>query len=169
MSWYVTTTTYTPQWSMGRFPTDAYGLFHSSRYIDDTMSTNYHTGWDKNGNPIQKTDSGGTTFYTWNSANELIRIDLPDGSAVTYKYDPLGRRIEKNVNGTVAAYLYDLSTILLELDSEGTVRARYTHGPGVDRPLMVERNDQAYFYHADGQGNIAIYIKTVDFYIPHQF
>ncbi|MBM3747158.1 MAG: RHS repeat-associated core domain-containing protein, partial [Acidobacteria bacterium] len=65
-----------------------------------------------------------------------------------------GRRIEKNVNGAVTAYLYDLSSILLELDASGTMQARYTHGPGVDEPLMMERGGQAYFYHQDGAWNV---------------
>jgi len=49
----------------------------------------------------------------------------------TYKYDPFGRRIEKNVNGTITKYLYDNEDILLEYDATNTVMARYTHGPGI--------------------------------------
>ncbi len=110
--------------------------------------------YDKNGNVVRKSAQGGATGYTWDGANQLIRIDLPDGGVVSYKYDPFGRRIEKNVNGTVTAYVYDLSSVLLELDSSGTMQARYTHGPGVDNPLILERGGQMYFYHLDGGSNV---------------
>jgi RHS repeat-associated protein len=35
------------------------------------------------------------------------------------------------------------------------MQARYTHGPGIDQPLMMERGGQVYFYHLDGQFNVA--------------
>ena len=73
---------------------------------------------------------------------------------ITYAYDPLGRRIEKNVNGTITRYLYDQEDILLEYDQAGTVTARYIHGPGIDEPLAMEKNSQMYYYHADGLGSI---------------
>jgi hypothetical protein len=52
----------------------------------------------------------------------------------------LGRRIEKNVNGTITRYLYDREDILLEFDSAWNVTAKYIHGPGVDEPLAMEKN-----------------------------
>ncbi len=30
--------------------------------------------------------------------------------------------------------------ILLELDGSGNIKARYTHGPGIDEPLSVRRD-----------------------------
>jgi len=79
---------------------------------------------------------------------------MPDGRINTYKYDPFGRRIEKNVNGTITKYLYDNEDILLEYDATNTVMARYTHGPGIDEPFAMEKNNQMYYYHADGLGSI---------------
>jgi hypothetical protein len=35
------------------------------------------------------------------------------------------------------------------------LQARYTFGPGVDQPLMMERSGETYFYHADRAGSIA--------------
>ena len=31
---------------------------------------------------------------------------------------------------------------------------RYTHGPGIDGPLAIERKGEMYYYHADGLGSI---------------
>lgn len=111
--------------------------------------------YDSSGNLLQKSAASGVTTYAYDAENRLVSINFADGSTAAYKYDPFGRRIEKNVNGTVTAYLYDRSSVLLELDPTGSMQARYTHGPGVDEPLIMERGGRMYFYHLDGQGNVS--------------
>ena len=64
---------------------------------------------------------------------------------VNYKYDGLGRRVEKEVidAGTATTrYVYDNEDILLELNGANSIVARYTHGPGIDEPLIMEKNAQ---------------------------
>ena len=56
---------------------------------------------DKNGNLIQRTATAGTTQYRYDSENRLTEVTLPDGRIVRYKYDPFGRRIEKDIAGQV--------------------------------------------------------------------
>jgi RHS repeat-associated protein len=51
-------------------------------------------------------------------------------------------------------YVYDNEDILLELDGSNNIVARYTHGPGIDEPLIMERAGVSVFYHADGLGSI---------------
>ena len=51
-------------------------------------------------------------------------------------------------------YLYDNEDILLELNGANSIIARYTHGPGIDEPLIIEKNAQFFYYHADGLGSI---------------
>ena len=75
------------------------------------------------------------------------------GNTTNYRYDGLGRRVEKEViagSTTITRYVYDNEDILLELDGSNAIVARYTHGPGIDEPLIMEKNNQAFFYHADG-------------------
>jgi RHS repeat-associated protein len=84
----------------------------------------------------------------------LVRIELPGGTEVSYGYDALGRRIEKNVGGTVTRYVYDQLHILLELDGTNDLVARYTHGDGVDQPLALQRDGESYFYHVDHLGSV---------------
>lgn len=111
--------------------------------------------YDADGNLTSTADSKGTTTYTYNYDNQLTGIKFPNGTAAAYLYDAFGRRIQKTVNGQVTNYLYDGANILLELNSGGVMQARYTHGPGVDNPLMMERGGQTYFYHSDAMGSIA--------------
>jgi len=54
----------------------------------------------------------------------------------------------------VARYIYDNEDILLELDGSDNITARYTHGPGIDEPLIMEKNSQSFYYHADGLGSV---------------
>ncbi len=77
---------------------------------------------------------------------------------VNYKYDGLGRRIEKEVTETgvttTTRYIYDREDILLEIDGNTNIVTRFTHGPGIDEPLIMEKSDKSFFYHADGLGSI---------------
>ncbi len=51
-------------------------------------------------------------------------------------------------------YIFDNEDILLELDGSNNIVARYTHGPGIDEPLVLEKAGASFFYHADGLGSI---------------
>ncbi|MDX9715710.1 MAG: RHS repeat-associated core domain-containing protein [Dissulfurispiraceae bacterium] len=63
--------------------------------------------------------------------------------------------MEKSINGAITKYIYDNEDILFEYNNAGVLEARYTHGPGVDEPLSMERAGQLYYYHADGLGSVA--------------
>jgi YD repeat-containing protein len=75
------------------------------------------------------------------------------GSVIRYRYDGLGRRIEKNIDGKITRYVYDNEDIILELDAQNSTLATYIHGPGIDEPIRMIRN-QAYYYIADALGSI---------------
>lgn len=114
--------------------------------------------YDQNGNLIQKTTSEGTTNYEWDYENRLVKVTTPDGTVAEFAYDPFGRRIAKKVTesgtSTSTRYFYDNQNILFEYDDGGAIGNRYTHGPGVDEPLMVTTAKEKYYYHADGLGSI---------------
>ncbi|HUU85278.1 MAG TPA: FG-GAP-like repeat-containing protein [Phycisphaerae bacterium] len=128
---------------------------------DDDFTYTY----DDNGNLATKTAQAGgaVTQYTYDAENRLIRVDLPGESWAEYRYDALGRRIEKNVDGAITRYTYDAEDILFEYDASNNVGARYTHGPGMDEPLIVHRDttgdgilDSVFYYHADHLGTIRV-------------
>ncbi len=51
------------------------------------------------------------TGYTWDVQNQLTRIDFPDLTFAAYRYDGLGRGIEKDVAGAVTCCVYDGSEL----------------------------------------------------------
>ncbi len=118
--------------------------------------------YDDNGNLTRKTllATGNYTQYTYDAENKLVKVeDFVAGNPTaaftsTYRYDGLGRRIEKVANGQTKRYIYDGEDILLEYDGSNVLQARYTHGPGIDEPIAVTKGGSTFFYHQDGLGTV---------------
>jgi RHS repeat-associated protein len=129
-----------------------------NRLLDDGT---YTYTYDRDGNITRKVKKigGETTSYTYNSEDQLIGVVTPT-QTISYKYDALGRRIEKNVAGTISRYVYDGEDIIQELDGNNQVVATYTHGPGIDEPICLEKNNQKYYYIADGLGSITALVSS---------
>lgn len=120
-----------------------------------TEDTSFTYTYDANGNLVLKHDklTNTDTVFTYDAENQLIQVSKP-GLTATYRYDALGRRIEKNVNGVITRYIYDNEDIFLEFDGSDQLVASYLHGPGVDEPIAMTRGGTTVFYHADGLGSI---------------
>ncbi len=73
---------------------------------------------------------------------------------VSFKYDPFGRRVFKNSPTGTTIYVYDGDNINEELDGSGNLGERYTHGPGIDEPLVGQRQPLIFYYEADGLGSV---------------
>ncbi len=111
--------------------------------------------YDYNDNLIQKVKklNGETTNYTYDYENRLTRVQYP-GMDAQYKYDALGRRIEKNVNGQVTTYVYDGLNMVADYNGLWTVRSKYVFGLDIDEPLSVDQAGSLYYYHQDGLGSV---------------
>lgn len=118
----------------------------------------FEYAYDAQGRLETRTDrvSGLTRDYHYDALSRLSGITREDGSGVAYRYDALGRRIEKSVDGQITRYIHDGPHIAFEFDGSGTLRARFSFGPGLDRPLAQVRDGAAYFYHASHLGHIRL-------------
>jgi RHS repeat-associated protein len=112
--------------------------------------------YDSNGNTLTKVVSSNTTTYAWDYGNRLTSVTLPSsGGTVTFKYDPLGRRIYKSLSsGGTSVFAYDGDNLIEETNSSGTVVARYTQTQNIDEPLAMLRSSTTSYYQADGLGSI---------------
>jgi RHS repeat-associated protein len=120
-----------------------------------TATSNASYTYDSNGNTLTKTVGSNTTSYTWDYENRMTSVTLPSsGGAVTFKYDPLGRRIEKISPTTTSVFAYDGENLIEETNSSGAVVARYSQTENIDEPLAMLRGGATSFYNADGLGGI---------------
>jgi len=120
--------------------------------------TEWQMTYDENGNLISLTNSCGTITYTWYARNRLVGIEGYDAMCHTlsasFKYDALGRRIEKTINGRTIQYLYDGLDIVQEIE-DGIVYANYIRTLNIDEPLArMEADGTIRYYHADALGSI---------------
>ncbi|MBO9730733.1 MAG: RHS repeat protein [Chitinophaga sp.] len=64
--------------------------------------------YDQLGNLVRKTELSGRVWeYEWNAAGMLSGVLRPDGEKVNFKYDALGRRIEKRYKHTITRWVWD--------------------------------------------------------------
>ena len=132
--------------------------------------------YDNNGNQTARDvaiNAGKDWTLTWDYENRLTRMEKIKGAerkTVTFKYDPMERRIGKDlvtvINGVTKTsswvYVYDNDNIVMEIytDPANTItKTFYTHGSGTDEHLALERGGSVYCYHADGLGSI---VKITD-------
>ena len=98
----------------------------------------------------------GDYTYTWQGNGMLRSVTRPDGKTVTFKYDALGRRIEKVFDGRVYRYLWDGDVILHEWDYAEADRPNTivteTGEVTLDRPEPVE--------------NLITWVYDSDSYVP---
>ena len=88
----------------------------------------------------------------------------PDNSVkqtVQYRYDGLGRRTQKIVDGIVTSFVYDKEDVIAEFEG-GSLAAMYVHGPGIDDPIAIVRDinknggfddNEVFFYSKDHLGS----------------
>lgn len=102
--------------------------------LTSTASATYT--YNNNGNTLSKTDGSGTRNFSWDSENQLTQVTLPGGLSVDYKYDALGRRIQRTTSaGGDERFVYDGDDVVEDLDSSLAVITSYLNGLGSDDHL----------------------------------
>lgn len=114
-------------------------------------SSTPNLSYDANGNLTSQADANGTTTYSWDVRNRLIVISGPNLTA-SFKYDPLGRRIEKTVNAQTTQYLYDIDDIVQEVEG-GSVTTTYLRSLFIDEAHGILTHDGIYYYIYDALGS----------------
>ena len=109
--------------------------------------------YDDNGNLTQDT----TQQYTFNHANQLVRIEGPVNGVLSY--DTQGRLSEVKANDKSTYFLYLGKRLIAEYDDTLTMQKRYIHGQGVDTPIAEYQGSSTSRYalrymHRNHQGSI---------------
>jgi RHS repeat-associated protein len=67
----------------------------------------------------------------------LKQVTLPNGSTVSYKYDALGRRIQRSPSAGISTnFVYDGQDVVRDLNSDGST-VDYLNGQGIDNKLRL--------------------------------
>lgn len=126
--------------------TYAYNNVNAYTNITDTVSVN--PAYDANGNTL----NDGRHAYGYDQENRLISAD--GGATASYKYDALGRRIQKVTASGTINYYYDDQRVIEERNVSDAAMATYVYGTWVDDILSMKRNDIDYFYHHNSLGSV---------------
>ncbi len=101
---------------------------------------------------IAKSDGSGTTSLAWDFENRLTQVVTPSSGNVTYKYDALGRRIQRTPwSGVSTNFSYDGADVVRDKNSDATT-IDYLNGPGVDNKIWQKGATQ-YFFSQDHLGS----------------
>jgi RHS repeat-associated protein len=126
----------------------------------ETADARFDYTYDADGNLVQRRDraSANIRAYEYDTENRITKITFVDGTTAKYRYDGLGRRYEKNVDGVVTRFVYTGETILKEVSEAGQTVARYTPGVAWDEISAVRRNGETTVVETDGLGSV---VRTV--------
>lgn len=97
------------------------------------------------------------TQYAWDSRNRLVRIQGSEVDAA-FKYDALGRRIERTINGDTTQYLYDGDQAIAELRN-GAVSAHILTGLQIDEVIARYTTQGERTLLTDALGSVLISTK----------
>jgi RHS repeat-associated protein len=113
-----------------------------------TIGSNSYS-YDSNGNLTQKTDGTGTWIYSWDYENRLKQVTRPDSTTISYKYDALGRRIQRSKSaGGSTNYIYDGEDVVKDINSDGSV-VDYLNGLGIDDKLRQTNSSGTLYFTKD--------------------
>ncbi len=103
--------------------------------------------YDAKGN--LETDPTKNHWYFWDEENRLRRVETIGGTSLiaTYRYDALGRRVQKTVDGVVTTYAMAGAQVMEE-HVDGQLSVAYAYGAYVDEPLVqVDAGGTRLYYH----------------------
>jgi RHS repeat-associated protein len=96
--------------------------------------------------------------YGYDFLNRLVSVLGGFYSETHYRYDALGRRISKSVNGARTHYVYDGDRLIEERDAQNTLVASYLFGWAQDEILSRRRTTAGIssdiFYHTNALGSV---------------
>lgn len=115
-----------------------------------------------NGDLRTRSESGGTSWFSYDVLGNLIAVALPDGAVVEYVVDGLNRRVGKKVGGTfVEGFLYESQLRPAAwLDEAGRVKAHFVYGTRRNVPEYMVTNAGTYRIVADHLGSPRLVVNT---------
>jgi RHS repeat-associated protein len=113
--------------------------------------------YGENGNMTHVTLDGTVVLtYTYDAADRMVQVDDVNGATIAeYYYDPFGRRLWKDVDGTRTYFFYSDEGLIGKYDETGTEIKTYGYKPDstwTTDPLFLKQGGEYYFYQSDHLG-----------------
>ena len=109
--------------------------------------------YDLNGNLTQKS----TQHNVYDYKNRIVKA-TEGSSTVNFKYDPLGRRIQKDVTSgsqsKTTNFYYAGHQVIEERDGSDQVIRQLIYGNGIDEVIRVDKASAPYYLHINEIGSI---------------
>jgi RHS repeat-associated protein len=113
------------------------------------------------GERATRSDATGTTNYRFDILAHLSSVTRPDGTEVSYKYDPEGRVYARYLDSSLeAGYLYDGDRLVAILDRSGAVVERFVYGTSRIVPDYMLRGGATYRIISDFRGSPRLVVDT---------
>ena len=122
-------------------------------YLGSPASTSYTTNslnqytavgaasltYDGNGNLVDD----GTYYYEYDYRNQLIEVGHSGGAVIaTYRYDAMGRRVEKNVSGPgITRFILSGLEVIETCAGQTTWAQSFVYADGIDRVVSMRQAD----------------------------
>ena len=103
-----------------------------------------------------------TTRFDYDELGNLLAVDLPGGTEISYVVDARNRRIGRRVDGTlVQGFLWQSQLApIAELDGAGNVVSRFVHATRVNVPDHMIRGGVTYRILTDHMGSPRLVVDT---------
>jgi RHS repeat-associated protein len=119
--------------------------------------------WSPNGDLRAQTSSGQRTAYSYDVRGSLTAVAPPAGPTISYTLDAAGRRIGKQVGGTLQrGWLWSDDLPVAELDSHSVVALRFVYAADRTTPSYVIKGSTTYRIFSDERGSVRLVINVAD-------
>ncbi|MBW1816632.1 MAG: RHS domain-containing protein [Deltaproteobacteria bacterium] len=112
--------------------------------------------YDDSGNAVTISSGGQAMEFVYDVADRIVRVeDGIGGEIAQYYYDPFGRRLWKEVDGTRTYFLYADEGLIGEYGATGNEIRAYGYVPGSTwgtQPVYLKTAGSTYFYQNDHLG-----------------
>ncbi len=121
--------------------------------------------YDNQGNTLEQKSNNGTITYQYDIYNRTRQVVTENGDIIKNKYDPLGFRYQKEVNGDTSRYIFDGWSIVAETNKEGELKSREVRGYSL---VKKEKEETTYYYHQNEHGDVT-HLTNVDEEIENSY
>jgi RHS repeat-associated protein len=120
------------------------------------------------GERLTRTDSSGTTTYTYDAHTNLRAVSLPNGSQIEYLIDGRDRRVGKKIDGVVQkTWIYrDQLSPVAQFDGDGNLTHRFVYAEQAHSPSWMVMIDPVtevetlYRFLTDHLGSVRLVIEV---------